>query len=796
MRKDRNACRGGGVSVYYLNTLSTTQLVADSIPTIIENICFVSENLIYILLYIPPSASTIDVSIGFDAIVDCVDKWQSTYCTSKIVILGDFNKFSTASLCSALNLKNIVKSNTRKNSLLDCCFISKEVYGNYKSEVRDPLSNSDHSSVYIFANNSINPNINTKSFYDLRRSNINAFICDIENINWNEFFIANNVDVMGKIFTSNIQTCIKNIPTYTIKSSSNDKKWITPLCKHLINQRWKAYRNGNFDLYYHYQAKVKQELQKAKRIWVQNCKSNKMDVWSIVKKQAPKQKSSLESLKQTHENDYDLANRINSHLCKSFNTSFINILPRNQSASLIKFEELTVFHALNNLNVRKAPGSDNISNLFLRKASHVLAKPLSFLFNQIADHQQMPSLWKLSHISPIPKSKPPNIEKLRPISLLSTSSKIFERLFLDNLKPILLPLITPNQFGFMPQSSTSICLIKIQETVTKLLDYPSISAITLISFDLSRAFDTIPHSLLMDKLKDKVPSFYFNFLCNYLSDRFQCVKVNSSISSKLQILSGVPQGSILSPLLFNIFINDLSFESDCYLFKYADDTTVILPHFYPCSTKAVNQINTKITMMKSWCDKNGLKLNASKTQIMSIKKSRLFTNIPNSQNEMKILGVIFNNHMKWDNQVQYLIKKANKHIYLLKALKNSMSKSDLITIYKSKLESILDYGSCLYIYLPSHLKNRIDKVSKRCHNLICNFNCNCNSITLPSLLRIKRGINLFARAYTDPHHPLHDIIPPKLAHCNKFLQPKSASERRLKSFIPAITKEVNLTASF
>ena len=398
----------------------------------------------------------------------------------------------------------------------------------------------------------------------------------------------------------------------------------------------------------------------------------------------------------------------------------------------------------------------------------------------------------MADISPVPKCKPPQIDKLRPISLLPKVSKVFERLLLDKIQPIFLPQIYNNQFGFMPKSSTTSCLLHMQEIIGKLLDMSSIAAVTIISFDLRRAFDSVPHTLLIEKISQFAPKSFCHLIKHYLSNRFQQVKVKNIRSNQLRILSGVPQGAILSPILFNVFINDLSFGSDCYLFKYADDTTIILPHFNSSSAvTASHSINIKIRIMQEWCKNNYLTLNEAKTQIiMTIKRQRTF-HCDFNLSRLKILGVIFSKNMKWDEQINYLTKKAARNIYLLKVLKPLLTKKELILVYQSCILSILDYSSSLYIHLPHHLSQKIDKLARRCHSIICYFGCKCSQFIIPSAIRIQRAVNLFRKASKDPEHPLHPIIPSKLPKTKKFCQPPSFSERRKKCFIPTITEIIN-----
>jgi len=795
IRKDRLSKKGGGVIVYHKNNINVKLLTLVNVPTSVEHICFMVKHIIYILFYIPPNLPVNIVSDAFEIIVECVDAFLIDSPRTKLCLLGDFNKAPIHILCNSLNLKNIVNECTRKNSILDYVLLSKSLSKSIFTSVRAPLANSDHKSIFIFERKPDPPTFKYEKFFDLRASNIAVLMDHLSKIDWEQCYEMNTVDKKYDFFHNALQLSIDTLPSFKLKMSSKDKEWITPICKNLINLRWKSYKQQDFELYNHYKNKVKEEILKAKQKWAYKCK-NKFGLWSFVNKSAPKNTALIQSLKREEESIPDLCTRINKELIKSCsNVSCKSLVSKHQclpqwDTSLSQLTEEETLMALQKINARKAPGSDCIPNNILKIASPFIYKPLCSIFNTIIDTKNFPTQWKLADICVIPKSKPISIDKLRPISLLPTISKVFERLLLKQLQPMIFPYIRKDQHGFMPKSSTTTCLLQLHNTITTLLDKPSLAAVTIISFDLRRAFDSIPHDLLIQKLSYILPFSTCQLLQDYLLNRSQQVKIDSCRSPPLPILSGVPQGSILSPILFNLFINDLSFPSNSYLYKYADDTTLVLPHFIN-STSGDEDISNMINVMKQWCTTNSLTLNTSKTQVMTIQKSRIFSTSFTSTPHMKILGVTFSKNLKWDDHISHLAKKASKNIYLIRSLKRQLSQHDLIVIYKSTVLSILMYACELYIHLPLHLQNKLDKITKRCHSIICHPGCKCSKFHLPSDLRIKSAVKLFLKANCDNTHPLNSIIPPTLQRTKRFQQPASLSERRRKSFIPFTTSVIN-----
>ena len=190
---------------------------------------------------------------------------------------------------SQLRFKNIVKGNTRGTALLDLCFISRKAANDYRSVIEQPLSNSDHNSVVIFRNTVEKKLITVREVFDLRESNLKTFTNDLNNVNWNFLYALHYVNKMVSFYHTQLQRCMNKIPIYQIKSTNKDKEWITPLCKHLINLRWKAFRAKNFILYKHYQNKLKLEIPKAKNIWAQKCRTRSTGLWNVVKNCSTKQ---------------------------------------------------------------------------------------------------------------------------------------------------------------------------------------------------------------------------------------------------------------------------------------------------------------------------------------------------------------------------------------------------------------------------------------------------------------------------------------------------------------------------
>ena len=315
----------------------------------------------------------------------------------------------------------------------------------------------------------------------------------------------------------------------------------------------------------------------------------------------------------------------------------------------------------------------------------------------------MPNCWKLANVIPIfKKGDPCDINNYRPVSLLPCASKIMERIVFKHLYNYIHEnnLISPHQSGFKPGDSTVNQLSFLYHTFCEALDKKK--DVHIIFCDISKAFDRVWHNGLVHKLKKLgIHGSLLDWFMDYLSDRYQTVVIRGQSSEKGLIKAGVPQGSVLGPLLFLIYINDILKNIMSHIKLFADDTSLYIEIDEP--DVAVDTLNTDLGTIQSWADQWLVKFSPTKTQLMTCSHrvkdhpDIIFSNIKLADVEShKHFGHTLSRNLTWTAHISSVLKSVSPMADVLKSLKYDIDRQSLETIYFSFIRPKLEYGAHIF----------------------------------------------------------------------------------------------------
>ena len=388
---------------------------------------------------------------------------------------------------------------------------------------------------------------------------------------------------------------------------------------------------------------------------------------------------------------------------------------------------VNVLEAIKTLKPNYSSGPDNIANIVYTKANFAMINYIQMLFNQIIRTQRFPTIWKLAKVTPIFKDGDRSkVNNYRPISNLNSLSKLFEKIikmfvchFLEQHH-----IISNNQHGFRQGFSTSTNLLLFTNFVNNaFIDKAEVHTVYL---DFQKAFDKVNHMILIDKLISlDFDSVIVNLITSYLQDRQQFVVINGYHSNVISCPSGVPQGSVLGPILFGIFINDcikLVKYSRCLL--YADDMKIFKEVNGNSRDFDIHQLQLDINAIYNWSQDMNLPLNLEKSKYMifnscqsstskqdSISLYKIGSSILGSVSIHKDLGITFENNLSFDTHVKNIILTANHTNACLRKCFNFTSNNIRILLFNSFIRPHFDYGSIIWVAKNS-MNNRIEKVLK------------------------------------------------------------------------------------
>ena len=425
------------------------------------------------------------------------------------------------------------------------------------------------------------------------------------------------------------------------------------------------------------------------------------------------------------------------------------------------------------LKPKTSSGHDNITPKVFKKLFHGLVEPCVHIINLSLTTGIIPEAMKLAKVIPIFKKSGSDeiMKNYRPVSLLPVLSKVLERIVYNRLFNYLMKhkIISASQYGFQPNLSTEHAILELQDRINNILKNKE--CCVGVFMDLSKAFDTLDHTILLDKLYHYgIRGIAHDWFRNYLRNRKQYVYINGVSSGQLPVSCGVPQGSILGPLLFLIYVNDLATVSkNAVTILFADDTNLIYKGKVYDELKII--IKNDLAEISDWFKANKLALNESKTKFMIFhtrfnKPPSIFQiSINNVELERvdntKFLGVLIQENLQWNTHINNVCDRVSNATAILAKLKHYLPKYALLLIYNALCLSHTTYALSVWGAAPMSSMDRLYKLHKKGIRHVCNSNYNAHTTPLFKQENILRTDDLFKLQcvklmYRKIHNTLHN----------------------------------------
>ena len=415
------------------------------------------------------------------------------------------------------------------------------------------------------------------------------------------------------------------------------------------------------------------------------------------------------------------------------NKHYSHFLPKLNCDKTIFLDPISpdeVIKACSQLKPKSSSGCDDISSKILKQTIENIVIPLTYIFNLSLENGIVPNKMKISKVIPLFKSGDRKLlNNYRPISLLPAISKLLEKLMYKKIISFFNAnnLLYKHQYGFRAKHSTIHPILHLLQSIAVNNDKATKDLTLAVFLDLSKAFDCISHEILLDKLYlYGIRGVALDWLKSYLTGRNQFVSFNGQNSTLLPLLCGVPQGSILGPLLFLIYINDICHATNLNLLSFADDTTIYASG--PNVDQLSANVSHELAKLYEWFNANKLLLNAKKSNCTLFKPKHNKSNLKECplilnddiicEDTAKFLGIYLDESLSWDKHISVIRAKISGAIFTINKVKHFLPHNVLKTLYFSLIHSQLSYG--LLAWGNASGVNKIFKLQKRAVRVINN----------------------------------------------------------------------------
>jgi hypothetical protein len=403
------------------------------------------------------------------------------------------------------------------------------------------------------------------------------------------------------------------------------------------------------------------------------------------------------------------------------------VMLTDQSLDSIQTSPLEVRDILGSLDLGKAHGADGVTVRLLRETQSNIDTPLSKLINESFSCGRVPTSWKMANVSPVhKKNSRALVDNYRPISLLSTLAKVQERIVYKRLYRFLMDnsLLTVKNSGFKEKDSAICQLIKIVDNIYKALENGK--EINLVFLDVFKAFHRVWHRGLLHKLRaNGIAGSLLNWIDDYLHEREIRVVLNGQAAPWAKTNAGVPQGSVLGPLLFLVFINDVVDDIETDINLFADDTALM--NIIDQLIESYDETNRDLVTLAKWADQWLVTYNASKTVSLHISKHRDKVALPQlslkgtpitEAESHRHLGIDIDSSFTWQTHITRVAEKGAKCVGLMRRASRDLPRECLEKLYQTMVRPVLEYGGVIFDGSPETHTSPLDKVQREAA-LVC-----------------------------------------------------------------------------
>ena len=759
-RKDRKQDTHGGVAVCFRSNIHV-QSIDIEMPEHLELMFFKlwmksGEKVLLCVCYRPQWQGNLPI----EYITNNIDGIMQQYACDNFILVGDLNQHLVArsydELLTVHGLTNHVNFPTHiSGSSLDPVITDlPETVVN--CEALGAPGSSDHYAVLTTIHNEImEDTATTRTIWLWERANWSEFREALIATNW-DFLNTGTIDERVATFTNIITELMSTyVPNKTYKVKPKDQPWFGYNCRVAADEKsraWVRYKNNPTQLNknLHQLAKInmknveawaKTEYKQSLKRKLTNRNVGTKSWWSLEKKyQGYTTDDSIPPLERddgtTATSSLEKAELLGSYFANKMKVPaphqavpVISTLTNNRLSTLHITEE-EVKRLLLKVDVKKAIGPDNISPQILKKCAFQLTPVLTKIFQACLEQQVWPTLWKRARVSAIHKKGSRNsLKNYRPISLLSVVGKLYEKIIVQRMSAFFddNQLISSKQYGFRKQRSTSDLLLQLTSEWNATLDKREYTYV--IALDIAGAFDRVWHQGLTAKLKSLgIDGNLLGLIDNYLQNRVLQVALNGHTSEEYQIEASVPQGSVIGPMLWNVFFNDL-LQMIPQSFAYADDCTLTFKCTDENRCETIELINDTLNLITIWGNLWQVELAPEKTQVMLITRRQqnpeeVLPNIKLNgrplqlEHSINILGIEIDSKLTFTSHVSELAKKCGKKLACLRRVSHLLDSKGCRLLYNAQIRPLMEYAMLSWSSCPQTYLRLLDKIQERAQRII------------------------------------------------------------------------------